>query len=237
MLVDDEPAALRRMARLCAEIASIEVVSTAESGEAALALLDRQAVDLLFLDIQMPGMTGLELAAAVARRPAHRAPAAPPAIVFVTAHERFAISAFSVDAVGYLLKPVDPQQLRATLDRLAARDRRPTVSPEDAMFWVPHRGALIRLEAGDIDYVVGEDDYVRLHRGASSYLIADRLFALAERLAPAGFVRVHRSILVNERRIAGLVRADAGWAISLADDQQLPVGRTYLTTLRARLGF
>lgn len=218
--------------RLCADIAAVEVTATAESGEAALAALDRQATDLMFLDIQMPGMSGLELAAAVSQRT--YAPA--PAIVFVTAHERFAVTAFSVDAVGYLLKPVDPMLLRATIERLAARGRPATPPGDDGVFWVPRRGALVRLEAADIDYVAGEDDYVRIHRGPSSYLMADRLFALTERLADRGFLRIHRSMLVNEQRIAGLARADAGWAIRLIDDQKLPIGRTYLSDVRARLG-
>lgn len=234
LIVDDEPAAIRRLVRLCEALPSIEVVATAGDGIEALAALDRIAVDLILLDIEMPGMSGLLLA----ERLAGRDPA--PAIVFVTAYERFAIQAFAVDAVGYLLKPVDPVLLRATVERverhLAAVAGLTAGVADCAIFWAPVRGNLVRLEGKDIDRITGEDDYARLHCGDKSYLVAERLYGIERRLSPDRFIRVHRSTLVNRDRIVAL-EADAGsWFVHLSSGERLAIGRSFLPALRSRLG-
>ncbi len=229
LIVDDEPAAVRRLARLCEALPSVAVVAGAGDGIAALRILDSGPVDLLLLDIEMPGMSGLALAERlVGRRPA-------PAIVFVTAFDRFAIAAFAVDAAGYLLKPVDPDMLRATIDRVAHRAPAPPRPPPDAVFWAPHRGSLLRLEGKDIDRISGEDDYARLHCGDRSYLVAERLYAIEQRLAGGSFIRIHRSTLVNRDRIAALELDGGSWAVRLASGEQVAVGRSFLATLRQAL--
>ncbi|WP_375391791.1 LytR/AlgR family response regulator transcription factor [uncultured Sphingomonas sp.] len=226
LIVDDEPAAVRRLARLCEAMPEIAVVATASGGPEALAILDRAVVDVILLDIEMPGMSGLAFAEhLVGRDPA-------PAIVFVTAFERFAIQAFAVDAVGYLLKPVDPALLRATIDRVA---RRTTASPpaeRDTVFWAPTGGALVRVEASDIDRISGEDDYARLHTGAISYLVAERLYAIEQRLGSDRFVRIHRSMLVNRDRIEALVPDGGSWAVRIGSGEQFTIGRSFLPALK-----
>lgn len=226
LIVDDEPAAIRRLVRLCEALPAIEVIATAGDGDEALAILGRVAVDLILLDIEMPGMSGL----ALAEQLAGRTPA--PAIVFVTAFERFAIAAFAVDAVGYLLKPVDPQALRATIDRVSQRIPVPAAP---AIFWAPYRGSLLRLEDKDIDRITGEDDYARLHCGDRSYLVAERLYAIEQRLPGDRFIRVHRSTLVNRDRIAALTLDGGSWAVRLTSGDQVAVGRSFLPKLRQAL--
>lgn len=230
LIVDDEPAAVRRLVRLCEAMPDVRVVATAAGGLEALAVLDRGGVDLILLDIEMPGLTGL----AFAEHLAGRDPA--PAIVFVTAFDRFAIQAFAVDALGYLLKPVDPALLRATFDRVMRRTA--TVSPpekSDAVFWAPSRGALVRLEASDIDRISGEDDYARLHCGDTSYLVAQRLYAIERRLGEDHFVRIHRSTLINRERIAALVADGGNWVVRLMSGEEFTVGRSFLPGLRRTL--
>lgn len=230
LIVDDEPAAIRRLVRLCEAQPDLEIVATASDGLAALAVLDRVAVDIMFLDIEMPGMSGL----ALAERLVGRDPC--PAIVFVTAFDRFAIQAFAVDAIGYLLKPVDPTLLRGTLDRIVRRTALPTKPLQDtAIFWAPYRGALVRLEGKDIDRITGEDDYARLHCGNKSYLVAERLYAIEQRLAGDRFIRVHRSTLVNLHRIAALAFDRSSWVIRLTSGEQVAIGRSFLPMLRREL--
>lgn len=234
LIVDDEPAAIRRLVRLCEAQPPVEIVATAGDGIEALGVLGRTAVDLIFLDIEMPGMSGL----AMAERLVGRDPA--PAIVFVTAYDRFAIQAFAVDAVGYLLKPVDPVLLRASIDRVERQ--RATTAPQiadpadAAIFWVPFRGALIRLEGKDIDRITGEDDYARIHCGDKSYLVAERLYAIEQRLGTDRFVRIHRSTLVNTDRIAALEVDRGNWSIRLSTGERHAIGRSFLPSLRSRLG-
>ncbi len=206
------------------------MVATAEDGATALDQLRAIAVDLILLDIEMPGMSGL----ALAERLVGRTPA--PAIVFVTAFERFAIQAFAVDAIGYLLKPVDPDLFRITIDRVTRRVPAPIAPIGDAaVFGAPYRGTLVRLESNDIDRITGEDDYVRLHCGDMSYLIAERLYAIEQRLAANRFIRVHRSVLVNRDRIAGLTADSGSWAISTVSGERIAIGRSYLARLRTEL--
>ena len=230
LVVDDEPAAVRRLVRLCDALPAVAVVATADDGATALALLQTISIDLILLDIEMPGMSGL----ALAEQLAGRTPA--PAIVFVTAFERFAIQAFAVDAAGYLLKPVDPDLLRATIDRVTHRAAPPLPPVADAaVFWAPYRGALVRLEGKDIDRITGEDDYARLHCGDRSYLVAERLYAIEQRLGENCFIRVHRSVLVNRDRIAGLVTDSGSWALSMVSGDRVAIGRSYLARLRSKL--
>lgn len=234
LIVDDEPAAVRRLVRLCADLPVLEVVATAGDGIEALDILGRTELDLILLDIEMPGMTGLQMAERLVGRTAG------PAIVFVTAYDRFAIQAFAVDAVGYLLKPVDPVLLQATIERVVRQRTIPSppAAPgaDTALFWAPSRGALVRLEAKDIDRITGEDDYARLHCGAKSYLVAERLYAIEQRLGPERFVRVHRSTLVNVDHINALEPHAGSWSVRLLSGERVAIGRSFLPALRLRLG-
>lgn len=226
LVVDDEPAAVRRLARLCEADPALALVATADGAEAALAALDRFPIDLALLDIRMPGVDGLALAASIGQRVAR------PAIVFTTAYPDFAVAAFDVDAVGYLTKPIDPEALSATVARIVRR--RPVAA--DHGFWVPERGNLVRLETAQVDHVSGEDDYVRVHAGARSWLSSERLAAVADRLAPA-FLRIHRSHLVNVAAVEALSpNAAGGWRVMLRSGAVLPIGRSMLPAVRVRLG-
>lgn len=226
LIVDDEPAAVRRLMRLCEQIPALSVVATADGAEGALAALNRMPVDLALLDVRMPGTDGIALAALIGTR------VRPPAIVFTTAYADFAVAAFGVDAVGYLTKPIDPDALAETVARIAKR-RLPAETPS---FWVPERGSLIRLDVAQIDHLSGEDDYVRVHAGARSWLLGERLGAVAVRLAP-DFLRIHRSYLVNVAAIAAM-RPDpaGGWRVVLTSGTALPIGRSLLADVKARLG-
>lgn len=207
------------------------MVATADDGKTALSLRQTIDVDLILLDIEMPGMSGLALAERLA------APATMPAFVFVTAFEQFAVQAFAVDAIGYLLKPVDPDLLTATIDRVLRRAiTLPSSIVETAAFWAPYRGTLVRLVDTDIDRITAEDDYARLHCKHRSFLVAERLYAIEQRLGQERFIRVHRSTLVNKDRITALELVSGSWYIRLSSGERFAVGRPFLPILRSRLG-
>ena len=231
LIVDDEPAARTRLVMLCADLPTVTVVGVAGDGREALDVLARTPVDLLFLDIEMPGLDGMAVARELRDR--HGAPA----IVFVTAFERFAVAAFGVHAAGYLLKPVDPDILARTVSRMAASPRRPVdPRPTSEVFWVPHRSELIPVAANELEWIAGEGDYVRLHVEARSYLLSERLYVLEARLDPTRFARVHRSAIVRLDRVVGLKHVGAGaWTLALASGQTLAVGRSHLAALRTAL--
>ncbi len=238
LIVDDEPLAIERLQILVGRIPAIQVVGTASDGAQALRLAEALAPDLLLLDMTMPEADGL----AVARQLVSRA--MPPAVIFVTAHDQFAVEAFDCDAVDYVLKPVAEDRLTRAVERALARRGviAEPIEPRPAgtwleEFWVPHRSELVRLAAGDVDRIDAERDYVRLHVGARSYLMLHTIQGLEDRLDPERFIRLHRSTIVRRDRIAGLRHDGLGvWSAELADGTALRIGRTYLPGAKAMAG-
>jgi len=231
LIVDDEPLAIERLQILCTRVPRINLVGTAMDGASVLRQLELLNPDLILLDIQMPGMTGMALAEALnARKPR-------PAIIFVTAFTEFAVAAFDVDAVDYLLKPVEAERLARAVARIAAP---PQPKPQEAAwtkeFWVPDRNGMIRIAACDIDLVEAERDYMRLHVGVRSFLLHETITALERQLDPDQFVRLHRSTLARRDCISAFRHSGTGaWEAGLKDGRWLRVGRSYLANARAML--
>ena len=243
LIVDDEPLAIERMQVLCAGLSGLQVIGTASDGESALRLADKLRPDLLLLDMTMPGMDGL----ATARQLARRVPDA--AVIFVTAHGDFAVQAFDIDAVDYVLKPVAADRLARAVERaLARRERGSGGDAADGTnwlteFWVPHRSELLRIEADQVERIDAERDYVRLHVGGGpaaegrSHLLLQTIAGLEGRLDPQRFIRIHRSTILRRDRIHGLRHEGLGvWCVELADGTALRIGRTYLRRVKAMAG-
>jgi two-component system, LytTR family, response regulator AlgR len=238
LIVDDEPLAVERLQILCSRIVGLSLVGTAMDGAGALRLIESLTPDLLLLDIQMPGMDGMAVARALADRVSR------PAVIFVTAFDQFAVAAFDVAAVDYLLKPVEAERLERAIARIRAQTRAaPAAPPTPPMgasspwiqeFWVPHRAEIIRIAARDIDLIEAERDYMRLHVGSRSFLLHKTITELERRLDPAEFLRLHRSTLVRRDRIARFRHNGSGaWEAQLRDGRWLRVGRLYLANARA----
>jgi two-component system, LytTR family, response regulator AlgR len=233
LIVDDEPLAVERLQVICAALGTLTVVGTASDGEGALHLTEILSPDLLLLDLAMPGLDGLGVAKALT------AQENPPALVFVTAHDSFAVEAFDLDAVDYVLKPVSPERLQRSVERaIARRSPRPRQSSEWLHeFWVPQRSELIRIAAQDVDRIDAERDYVRLHVGSRSYLLLHTVSGLEARLDPQQFIRLHRSAIVRRDRIIGLRHDGMGvWSAELSDGSAVRIGRTYLPGAKAMTG-
>jgi two-component system response regulator AlgR len=237
LIVDDEPLAIERLQILCARIQGLSLAGTATQGTSALRLIESLSPDLVLLDIQMPDMDGMALARALSEREKR------PALIFVTAFDHFAVEAFDVAAVDYLLKPVEAARLERAIGRiraqLASKPMTGLAAPSTREawrreFWVPHKSGLIRIAARDIDLIEAERDYMRLYVGGRSFLLHETITALEHQLDPAEFVRLHRSTMVRRDRIAGFRhRESGGWEAQLQDGRWLRVGRTYLANARA----
>ena len=161
MIVDDEPLAVERIQVICAEVPAINVVGTASDGAAALRLAEKLGPDLVLLDMTMPELDGL----GVARKLAEKDDA--PAVIFVTAHDHFAVEAFDLEAVDYVLKPVSTDRLERAIERAVARrgERKDMPSKWLDELWVPHRSELLRIAVSEVHQTDAERDYVRLHVG------------------------------------------------------------------------
>ena len=241
LIADDEPLATERLQLLLARTGGVDLVGAASDGDAAVRMADALNPDVLLLDIAMPGLDGIDVARALARRRPS------PAVIFVTAFDQFAVAAFEVAAVDYLMKPIEPARLVSALDRArihlkhrheqdAARDST-DVSPFLEEFWASDRTGLVRIASRDIDRITAERDYMRLHVGARSWLIHHSMAALEERLNPQTFVRLHRSAIVRREFIAGFSRNPSGrWIARLADSSEQPVGRLYADRVRSIAG-
>ena len=234
VLVDDEPLAIERLETLCGRIAGVEVVGTADHGEAALDIIASETPDLVLLDLTMPGLGGIEVAKKLARKPN------PPAIIFVTAHESFAVEAFDLDAVDYVLKPVAAERLERAIGRaLAKRGETPEIGDEKWLqeLWVPHRSELVRVSVSDVRRIDAERDYVRLYVGDKTYLLLQTIAGLEEKLDPESFIRIHRSTILRKDHIAGLRHDGLGvWSVELEDGETLRIGRTFLPKVKAMAG-
>lgn len=233
LIVDDEPLAVERLQIVCAGLPGIAVAGTASDGPAALRLIEALSPDLVLLDVTMPEMDGLALARTLAGRPC------PPAVIFVTAHDSFAVAAFDLEAVDYVLKPVAPERLQRAIARALARREPGSQSKGEWLeeFWVPHRSELLRVAAADVERIDAERDYVRLHVGPVSYLLLHTVSGLEARLDPARFIRVHRSCILRRDAIRGLRHDGLGsWSAELADGGLVRIGRTYLPGVKAMAG-
>lgn len=234
LIVDDEPLAVERMQVICAEIGDIAVVGTASDGAAALRLVEALKPDLLLLDMTMPELDGLSVVRKLARHSQR------PAVIFVTAHDNFAVEAFDLEAVDYVLKPVTGERLRRAVTRALSRRgevHSPAASEWLEEFWVPHRSELLRIEAGQVDRIDAERDYVRLHVGDSSYLLLQTIAGLESKLDPARFIRIHRSTILRRDTIRGLRHEGLGvWSAELDSGEELRIGRTYLRKVKGMAG-
>jgi two-component system response regulator AlgR len=233
LIVDDEPLAVERMQVICAGLADLAVVGTASDGAAALRLADALAPDLLLLDMTMPEVDGLSVARELARLEKR------PAVIFVTAHDAFAVEAFDLEAVDYVLKPVTPDRLERAIGRAVARRGREAGAKGEWLseFWVPHRSELIRIEAALVERIDAERDYVRLNVGETSYLLLQTIAGLEARLDPAQFIRIHRSCILRRDCIRGLRHEGLGvWSVEVESGEALRIGRTYLSKVKAMAG-
>lgn len=230
IIADDEPLAADGLRELCEATGKVDVVAVATDGAKALQAVDALRPAALFLDIAMPELNGLEVAAALARMPE------PPRIVLVTAHEHFATEAFDLSVVDYVLKPVDPLRLSRAIDRLQAQLATEPSPPRERELWVPYLGTVLRLPLADIVRIETERDYVRIHDSGRSYLLRSTLTDLMDRIGD-GFVRIHRSVAVPTDRIAGVRHIGGGaWVAVDVDGGVAPVGRRFLEPVRERLG-
>jgi two-component system, LytTR family, response regulator AlgR len=238
LVVDDEPLAVERLQLLLARIDGVAIAGTASEGAAALRLVEALAPDAVLLDIAMPGMDGIDVARALGRGPK------PPVVIFVTAFDTFAVAAFDVEAVDYVMKPVSQERLARAVERarerLAARgDEAPAAERPKYLeeYWVSEARGLVRLAARDVDRISAERDYMRLHVGKRSWLINHTIGKLEAELDPQRFVRIHRSAIVRRDFVTGLRRDESGrWYARLADGEEQKVGRLYLSNAKGLAG-
>jgi DNA-binding LytR/AlgR family response regulator len=239
LVVDDEPVARRRLVRMLGRIGRVEVIGEAGDGSEALERIRALGPDVVLLDIRMPGLDGLALASTATELPP---------IVFTTAYDELAVQAFEVAAIDYLLKPIgearliealervrhhlraaDLERLGPVLQHLAQRTGAPRIAA--------HRGSTTHLfDPREISSFRATSKYTCFEHGAERFLIDESLVELERRLAPLGFVLIHRSVLVRIDSIAALRSSDRGWVADLGDGTTVPVSRRRVTALRLALG-
>ncbi|HEY6740376.1 MAG TPA: LytTR family DNA-binding domain-containing protein [Actinopolymorphaceae bacterium] len=235
LMVDDELPALGELAYLLRHDERVDDVLTTSSGAEALRLLQRERIDAIFSDIKMPGLTGLELARVLARF------VQAPSVVFVTAYDDHAVDAFELDVVDYLLKPVRPERLAESVRRIVARidgSARPRsespADPRDETISVELGGVTRFVQRRDVLYVEAHGDYARLILADQSHLVRSSLNTLEERWRDAGFVRIHRSLLVSLAHISE-VRFESGRCTVRVGGAELQVSRRHTPELRELL--
>lgn len=240
LIVDDEAPARDKLRRWLAEMPDVEIVAEAADGIAASIAIARHAPDAVFLDIQMPGLSGLEVAVQLE-------PSAAPLLVFVTAHDEHAIRAFDVGAADYLLKPYDKERLAKAVERLRQRRsaggatplavhlaRRQT-GPSDRLL-VPQGEGLQLIEAASVHWLQSDDNYVHVHTAQSRHMIRRTLVDLLEQLGEHRFVRIHKSAAVNLAEIASLAPLFKGdHELTLRSGKVLRLSRRFKDEVFARL--
>ena len=236
LLIDDEPLARRNLRALFKSHPDFEIVAECGSGQEALAVLKANPIDLMFLDVQMPEMTGFQM---LEKLDAPRLPFT----IFVTAFDEYAIKAFEVNAADYLLKPVDDKRFERSLSRAKALIGKGSDEVEKRILKILNdrdasskysKRLLIRtnsrvffLEVDEIDYITAEDYYSALHVGVRKHLLREPIRDLEARLDPSIFVRIHRSAMVNIRRVKELrTLGEGGHVAQLIDGTSLRISRT-----------
>jgi len=256
LVVDNEPLARERLHELLDEAPGVAVIGDAEDGPEALTAIQEQDPDLVFLDVQMPGMSGIDVIEEIG-------PEAMPVTVFVTAYDQYAIKAFDLAAVDYLLKPFDDERFEQALqrarkqiasqedeaisDRLLRllRERDSSLLEEQSERDDPYleriavqgRGKARIVPVDDLTHITADGSYAELHTGEDTHVIRERMKTLAARLDPDEFVRVHRSAIVRLNEIELILRGGGGnYAVRLNDGTRLSVSRSRIEELQDRLG-
>ena len=235
LAVDDVAPAVAELRRLLLEAPEVGSVVTATDAVTALKLVQAGPLDVVFLDISMPGIDGMELASLLARM------TDPPVVVFVTAFEEHAATAYGIGAADYLLKPVRPERLRAALERVQRFLAPPSGAPEpavvDALAAVPVElaGRTRFVRRDDVRYVEAQGDYVRLHTPSGAHLVRIPISRLEEHWSHASFVRVHRSYLLAVPAVRELRSDLTGGLLAHTDVGDVPVSRRHARELRERL--
>jgi two-component system LytT family response regulator len=243
LIADDEPVARRRIRRLLRGARDVVIVGETGDGRATVDAIHAQAPDLVFLDVQMPELDGVAVAEAVRHRP--------PAIVFVTAFDSYALRAFDVRAVDYLVKPFSEERFLDALSRVRAQlVRKDDLEALTALLTsaatthrfltrIPVRtGERIRIvDVGDVDFILAADNYVTLMTGGREHLVRETLERLLRELDPRRFLRVHRSAIVQIDRIRELTPVGGGdYAMTLRDGTRLTLSRTFRERVFRALG-
>ncbi len=234
VVVDDEPLAREKLRKLIEQHDTLEYVAEAENGVEAVEVIDSMSPDLVFLDIRMPGLSGLE----VLERIVHQ-----PHVIFTTAFEEFAVTAFELQALDYLLKPFGKRRFDLALSRLTSpplsspdRVRAAMGSEPIRQLFVRERGRIRSIMANDIVRIEAADDYAEIFTGQSSHLMATRMKSLADRLDPTRFVRIHRSTIVNLTSIDEVESCGNGrYEVRMLDGTVLVASRSGAALLRAAI--
>jgi two-component system, LytTR family, response regulator len=254
VIVDDEELARRGIRALLKRAEDVEIVSECASGEEAIRVISAAEPELVYLDIQMQGKTGFDVIAALPKSKC-------PHVIFVTAFDRFAVRAFEIHALDYLLKPVNEERFNASL----ARARAAVAGAQDGSmvrrFWqmaadcraasgrellpsmmtdripVKTHGRVMIVNVAEIDWIEADGDYVSVHVGAKSWLLRETIMAAEARLALSGFVRIHRSALVNINRVRELLPLSKGeFTVVLLNGTELKLSRNHRFALERLLG-
>jgi DNA-binding LytR/AlgR family response regulator len=236
LAVDDEPPALDELAYLLRADPRVSLVKTASDVTEAFRMLRDSDIDAVFLDIRMPGLDGMELARVLGRF------ARPPAVVFVTAYDDRAAEAFDMGVADYVRKPVQADRIAESLRRILATrmvPSHPAVAgrqehDDDPTIPVELAGSTRMLPRSSVQWVEAQGDYARLHTAEGSHLVRISLASLAERWADAGFVRIHRSYLVQLKVIGELRLTNNGYVV-VVGGRELPVSRRHTRELKDRL--
>jgi two-component system LytT family response regulator len=232
LIADDEPVARRGVRQLLANFPEFVVAGECRNGAEVLAALETSAPDVVFLDIQMPGIDGFEV---IKRRTVERMPA----VVFITAFDQFAIKAFETEALDYLVKPVSEARFATTLKRLLKRLDSASTSPRDETIVVTtSRGATV-LHLNEIDWIEAAGNYTQLWVGTRSYFLRESLQLLEERAQKHGFIRAHRRALVRLDGVRELARTRAGASVAVLESGvRVPISRrrsaSFIAALRQK---
>jgi two-component system LytT family response regulator len=227
VVADDEPLARAMVAALARDDQDVDAVVECGDGKALIETVAREKADIVFLDLEMPGLNGLQAAGALGPNP--------PAIVFVTAFAQYAAPAFDLDAADYVLKPFSDERFREALQR-AKRRLRERRDPAAYLQQIPikdgNRTTLVAAQ--DVVWIEAEDYYVQIHARRARHLLRAALATLEERLDPGQFVRVHRRALVNVAEVRE-IRTTDGVEVVLSDGAVVPVSRSRRTRVEALL--
>ena len=247
LIVDDEPLGRERLRKLLQDEPDVEIIGECANGREAVATIEKQSPDLVFLDVQMPELDGFGVLREIQGERM-------PAVIFVTAHDKFALRAFEVHAVDYLLKPFDRERfqtaLRRALDhikqhqtgelsqRLTALLAEVKPAPKHLeRLAIKSSGRVIFLKTDDIDWIEADDNYVSLHVGAEAHLHRETMSAITEKLSSKKFLRISRSTIVNVERIKELQPLFHGeYVVILRNGAKLTLSRNYREALRQLMG-